>query len=98
MNIKATLYRKIKPVFCLSLLACACTAQAQSSVTIYGILDSSVRYSSGLDAAYAGSATNTTAINSGVNTTSRFGFRGTEDLGGGLSAIFNLESGAILFS
>lgn len=93
MNIKATHHRKSKAVFCLSLLACACAAQAQSSVTIYGILDSSVRYSSGLDAAYAGSATNTTAINSGVNTTSRFGFRGTEDLGGGLSAIFNLESG-----
>ncbi len=32
-------------------------------------------------------------MNSGINTTSRFGFRGSEDLGGGLKAIFNLESG-----
>ena len=93
MSIKAPHHRKIKNVFCLSLLACACTAQAQSSVTIYGILDVSVRYADGLDPAYAGSSTSTTAINSGVNTTNRWGLRGAEDLGGGLSAIFNLEGG-----
>lgn len=69
------------------------SAHAQSSVTIYGILDGSVRYASGLDAAYGGAATSQAVVNSGVNTTSRFGFRGTEDLGGGLKAIFNLESG-----
>ena len=77
----------------LALLAATGVASAQSSVTIYGILDASVRYADGLDAAYAGSATSTTAINSGVNTTNRWGLRGTEDLGGGLSAIFNLEGG-----
>ncbi len=77
----------------LALLAAAGVASAQSSVTIYGILDASVRYADGLDAAYAGSATSTTAINSGVNTTNRWGLRGAEDLGGGLSAIFNLEGG-----
>ena len=32
-----------------------------------------------------------TAVNSGINTTSRFGFRGSEDIG--QRAIFNLESG-----
>ncbi len=77
----------------LALLASASVASAQSSVTIYGILDASVRYANGLDAANAGSATSTTAINSGVNTTNRWGLRGSEDLGGGLSAIFNLEGG-----
>ena len=82
-----------KTLTALALLAAGCGAQAQSSVTIYGILDASVRYSDGLDAAYAGSAGSTTMVNSGVNTTSRLGFRGSEDLGGGLAAIFNLESG-----
>ena len=76
-----------------SILASACAAQAQSNVTLYGILDAAVRTSSGLDAAYAGSATHSTVVNSGINTTSRFGFRGSEDLGGGLKAVFNLESG-----
>lgn len=77
----------------LSLLAAACGAQAQSTVTLYGILDAGVRYGSGLDAANAASALSTTAISSGINTTSRFGMRGVEDLGGGLKATFNLEGG-----
>ena len=76
----------------LSLLA-AGTAQAQSSVTVYGILDAAVRFSSGLDAAYNGSATSSVAVNSGINNTSRFGLRGVEDIGGGLKVVFNLESG-----
>ncbi len=67
--------------------------QAQSTVTIYGIIDSGLRYGDGLDGAYAGIAGNTTVVNSGINTTSRLGYRGTEDLGGGLKAVFNLESG-----
>lgn len=76
----------------LSLLA-AGTAQAQSTVTVYGIVDAAVRYGSGLDAAYNGSNASDFAVNSGINNTSRFGLRGTEDLGGGLKAVFNLESG-----
>jgi predicted porin len=76
----------------LSLLA-AGAVQAQSGVTVYGILDASVRYSSGLDAAYNGTNTSDFAVNSGINNTSRFGLRGTEDLGDGLKAVFNLESG-----
>lgn len=76
---------------CLSALSVS--AHAQSSVTIYGIADASLRYSDGLDAAYGGSSGSTTMVNSGVNTTSRLGYRGTEDLGGGLKAVFNLESG-----
>jgi predicted porin len=82
-----------KALCALALLAAAGAAQAQSSVTVYGILDAAVRYSSGLDAAYNGSATSSAAVNSGINNTSRFGLRGTEDLGGGLKAVFTLESG-----
>jgi len=81
------------PLLGLSLLALAYAGHAQSSVTLYGVADAGVRYGSGLTAAYAGSADTSTAVNSGINTTSRFGFRGSEDLGGGLKAIFNLESG-----
>jgi predicted porin len=80
-------------LLCLSTIAFACAAQAQGTVTVYGIVDAGLRYGSGLDAAYAASSTSATVVNSGINSTSRFGFRGTEDLGGGLKAVFNLESG-----
>lgn len=84
------------PLLGLSLLALTSAGHAQSSVTLYGVADAGVRYGSGLTAAYAGSADSSSAVNSGINTTSRFGFRGSEDLGGGLKAIFNLESGVNL--
>lgn len=77
----------------LSLLACAGAANAQSSVTIYGIADAGLRYTDGLSAANAAVAGSARALGSGINTTSRLGYRGTEDLGGGLRAIFNFESG-----
>jgi predicted porin len=62
------------------------TAQAQSNVSIYGIVDAGVVTA---DGATAG---RTTGVSSGVLSTSRLGFRGTEDLGGGLTANFNLET------
>lgn len=59
---------------------------AQTNVTIYGVADAGIsRIDNG--------ATNTTALTSGNQSGSRIGFRGTEDLGGGLSAIFTLENG-----
>jgi predicted porin len=80
----------------LAVAAVLCTgvsAMAQSSVTLYGIVDASVRYQTGLTSAYARSPLNTTTVASGVGPTSRWGLRGSEDLGGGLRALFNLESG-----
>lgn len=62
-------------------------AMAQSSVTLYGILDIGPTYVSNQN---GGSAV---AITSGYVQQSRFGFKGTEDLGGGYSALFILESG-----
>lgn len=64
-------------------------AHAQSSVTLYGVLDTNIEF---LNHA---SATGGTLIreNSGGLSNSRFGFRGTEDLGGGTSAWFVLEAG-----
>lgn len=62
-------------------------AFAQSNVTIYGIVDA------GFVSERGGKAGNVSKLTSGVGSASRIGFRGTEDLGGGLSAIFVLESG-----
>lgn len=69
------------------------TAVAQTDLTLYGIADAGVRYASGLNAANRPDAGSTNSMSSGVNRTSRFGLRGREDLGGGLSAIFHLEGG-----
>ena len=58
-------------------------AAAQSSVTVYGAIDLGVTY-------YKGGASDK-RIDSGISWGSRLGFRGNEDLGGGLTAIFDLE-------
>jgi predicted porin len=61
-------------------------ALAQSTVTIYGIVDGGISNVSGLKNG------NSTAVVSGIMDGSRFGFRGSEDLGGGYKAIFTLEN------
>jgi predicted porin len=75
--------------------AFASAAQAQSSVTVYGILD--VGYIGGnvRSASSAGVPAKGTysSIGSSAESTSRLGFRGTEDLGGGMSAFFTIETG-----
>jgi predicted porin len=68
-------------------------ALAQASPTIYGVVDASVRHTSGLTQAHTPSAAASTGLASGVNSTSRLGFRAREDLGDGLYAIINLETG-----
>ena len=67
-------------------LACA-AAHAQSQVKVYGVMDA------GLVAEYGGPAGTRTGITGGVASGSRLGFKGSEDLGGGLAANFVLESG-----
>ncbi|WP_103018779.1 porin [Alicycliphilus denitrificans] len=62
-------------------------AFAQSSVTLYGLMDAGLVHIDNV----GGASSN--QVRSGSALTSRFGLRGSEDLGGGLSAIFNLESG-----
>lgn len=77
-----------KSLLALAVLgAFAGAASAQSSVTVYGIVDMGI---TSIDTgATAGS---TTGITSGNQSTSRIGFKGTEDLGNGLKANFVLES------
>jgi len=66
-------------------LLCAAAAQAQSSVQVTGLLDAYVG-----SMRYAGDAERTSTVGSGGMTTSWFGFKGSEDLGGGLKANFAL--------
>lgn len=70
-------------------LACAAgpAAYAQSSVAIYGILDTGVEHAS------ASNGVSNTVLMQTAHVPSRLGFRGTEDLGGGMHAGFVLEMG-----
>lgn len=74
-----------KSLIALAAVAASGAAFAQSSVTVFGVVDQAVSYVNG--------GNNWNGINSGGNQTSRLGFRGVEDLGGGLKANFWLESG-----
>ena len=64
-------------------------ASGQSSVTIFGIVDVGIAHERG------GSAGSVTRMGSGILSGSRLGFKGTEDLGGGLSAKFHIEQGIL---
>lgn len=70
-------------------------AQAQSSVSVYGIFDGGYAYTNKTETAVNGTQTNNavSGFAGGQAASSRLGFRGTEDLGGGLAAVFNLELG-----
>jgi len=71
----------------LSLGFGAVQAQEASSIKIYGIADG------GLVVEHGGPAGTVTRVSSGINSGSRIGFKGTEDLGNGLSANFVIEGG-----
>jgi predicted porin len=71
-----------------ALATLAVSAQAQSSVTLYGNLDVAVSYTKN-DGFVDGSVTR---VDSSILTESFFGLKGQEDLGGGLKAVFKLES------
>jgi len=69
--------------------AFASAAQAQSSVTVYGILD--VGFAGVTTRANQAKTNKTSFSGEGAESTSRLGFKGTEDLGGGMSAFFTAE-------
>jgi len=71
----------------LVLLAAAGTAEAQSSVTLYGVVDDGIQYvSNNRGSSQVGLADSTLAAD-------RWGLKGVEELGGGMKAIFQLENG-----
>lgn len=76
-----------------ALATLAGAAQAQSSVTLYGLIDAGLTYTnSQITGTGAGGHSNWQMTSGGVQY-SRWGLRGAEDLGGGLQAIFTLENG-----
>lgn len=78
-----------KTLIALAVLGTCGAAMAQSSVTLYGMADVWVGRTK-TEVAGFGSTSNSVLESGGFNT-SRLGFKGSEDLGGGLRANFNLE-------
>ncbi len=84
----------MKKTFLVAALAMGFTGAAhaaETSVTLYGLIDAGINYeqvkgNDGFKQSHIGAA-------NGVSGGSRFGMRGTEDLGNGLKAIFTLEAG-----
>ena len=78
----------MKNAACIALgLAAGAGAHAQTNVTIYGIADAALVGENG------GSSGHQTKVTSGAASASRLGFRGSEELGDGMSAFFTLETG-----
>ena len=75
-----------KTLLAMAVLAASGAAFAQSSVTLFGVVDATLAFGRG-DTSNMQQLTN-----SGMNS-SRLGFRGVEDLGGGMNASFHLEAG-----
>ena len=90
-----------KSLIALAVMAVSGAAMAQSSVTLYGIVDlwagkASVKDGTGAKVANTtpgGTVYNTAVLDSGGVAGSRWGMKGSEDLGGGLKAVFKIESG-----
>lgn len=85
-----------KSLIALAVLAAAGAASAQSSVTVYGIVDAYAGSTKDTTGTAGNTAKSTTAqsqsvINSGGLKSNRWGLRGSEDLGNGLKATFKLE-------
>lgn len=65
------------------------SAYAQSSVTLYGIVDATIHYTTNANA----NGNSLLQLDNGAVSNSRWGLKGSEDLGGGTKALFVLESG-----
>ncbi|MBU9639868.1 hypothetical protein C6Q07_13110 [Burkholderia multivorans] len=83
--------RRVNLIATLGLVV-ASTSYAQSSVTLYGVIDEGVDWVSNVRTA-SGVGASQVAMASSILQASRWGLRGTEDLGGGLRALFVLENG-----
>ncbi|RWA56701.1 hypothetical protein AU476_02440 [Cupriavidus sp. UYMSc13B] len=91
---------KLRNLAMAAWLACSGSAFAQSSVTLYGVLDVNLEYVNHLGVVPAasnqfnrGPSNDVYRMSSGGFSGSRWGIRGTEDLGSGLKAVFVLENG-----
>lgn len=80
-----------KKLIALAVAAAAGSAFAQTNVTMYGIADVGYLNATGKQVAPTGN-NKFSGIQSGLLSTSRLGFKGTEDLGNGLKALFTIET------
>jgi predicted porin len=79
-----------KSLIALAVIAASGAAMAQSSVTLYGLVD---MYVGSVKTGNGTTSLRQTKVESGLVNTSRFGLKGSEDLGNGLAANFVLEQG-----
>jgi predicted porin len=83
-----------KTIIASALGVAAIGAHAQSTVTLYGILDTGIGYqSSSTSLGKTTGGASAVKMVQGVWAGDRFGLKGSEDLGGGTKAIFQLEQG-----
>jgi len=75
------------PTLSILMAVASSQAMAQSSVTLYGVIDTGVAYINN-----SGGASQV-ELSSGTMSGSRWGLKGTEDLGGGLATVFQIENG-----
>ncbi len=83
MRIRTTVWKVAPAIIAMT----SEVALAQSNVEVFGIVDTAVEW------ARSGDGVNVNRLVSGQNSASRFGMRGSEDIGGGLKANFWLENG-----
>ena len=83
-----------KSLIAVAALAAVGAASAQSSVTLYGVVDTGYGVvQTKTEQGGVTTKTRTTGLMSGNLSGSRWGLKGQEDLGNGLSAVFNVEAG-----
>src|ERR1700730_9283229 len=81
-----------RSILLLATLGPVSAAHAQSSVTLYGFIDAGISYVNNSKTATGGSG-KLVKVDDGVAKADRWRLLGTEDLGGGMKAIFVLENG-----
>lgn len=83
----------MKPTLPAAILACmfSTLAQAQSSVTLYGSLDTGVSYTNDASTHNWGAGGHDVRLGSGLTQTDTIGLQGAEDLGNGMKMVYDLE-------
>ena len=80
-----------KTLAALAVLGAFAGTASAADVTLYGDIDTGLKYT--YEKAPEGKSTNTLEMANGINSISKFGLKGTEDLGNGLKVGFKLENG-----
>jgi GBP family porin len=86
----------MRTAVCAAAVLCACiapTVHAQSSITLYGIIDNGIAYTNSVASSIHGKSAQRWSMATGFGSGDRWGLVGREDLGGGMAAVFRLESG-----